>query len=565
MRWLIRRVTRRGKGSLAYEDDIHYGDAVSVGRGADQALYVSDVKVALEHARISLVADGRYRIDSLIPAGVRVNDDIVNSITVGPGAVLEVGSVRIQMLEAPTDFDAALELSSIDAREQRRAIAAAALPTRLSQTWLGKRGPSWVLFLAIGALFLVIPVAAHLSPSLRAALDRIPAAPDRDAWSTGAVANAHRFFASECTTCHQLAFRWVRDESCIACHAVTPAHADPGRFALAELGDARCAHCHRDHNGPDGLIASSQVLCSDCHVGLAERTGGRSTLADYGDFGALHPEFMVNLPAWDAEGRFSPVRTSLATQPLVEKSGLKFPHDVHLDADGIQAPDGRRRLSCASCHVPDAGGATMRPVDFETMCQDCHRLDFDVREPGRQVPHAKVEEIIYTLDEFYARRALEGGYEDAAAPALVQQRRRPGQSLTRQEQVEALAWARDKARDTAERLFTGRACTVCHAVSPGRTIGEPWRIAPVRVAGTWFPKAEFTHARHTTMACEDCHKASTSKSSADVLLLGIESCRTCHAGEHARERVPSTCIDCHGYHQSAHLNLATIKSETPPR
>ncbi len=563
MRWLIRRVTRRGRGSVAYEDDIHYGDTVGIGRGANQALYVADVKVALEHARIALVAGGRYRIDSMIPAGVRVNDEIVHSTIVGAGAMLEVGSVRIQMLEPPTDFDAALEVSTIDAREQRKAVAAAALPTRLSETWLAKRLPSWLGFTVIAVLFIAMPIASHLSPGLRAVLAHVPYGPDRDSWSSGPLDEAHRFFGSECSTCHQFAFRWVRDASCIACHAATPAHADPQQFALAELGDARCAHCHRDHNDAGGLVLEDQVLCTDCHVGLADRTGGRSKLGDYGDFGTTHPEFMVNLPAWDADGVFKPVRTSLAMQPLVEKSGLKFPHDVHLDPAGIQAPNGKRKLECASCHRPDAGGATMRPVDFETMCQDCHRLDFDVREPERQVPHAKVEEIIYTLDEFYARRALEGGYADMAAPALVQQRRRPGQSLTRQEQIEVLAWARDKARDTAERLFTGRACTVCHAVSPGREIGDPWQIAPVRVAGIWFPKAAFTHAQHTTMQCEDCHKARESKASSDVLLLGIDSCRTCHAGEHAKDRVPTSCIDCHGYHESDLLDLSRMKSAQP--
>jgi len=53
MRWLIRRVTRKGKGSVAYEEDIHYGDVLTVGRGADQAIFVPDLRVALEHARIT--------------------------------------------------------------------------------------------------------------------------------------------------------------------------------------------------------------------------------------------------------------------------------------------------------------------------------------------------------------------------------------------------------------------------------------------------------------------------------------------------------------------------------
>ena len=37
MRWLIRRVTRQAKSGAAFEEDIHYGDVLTLGRGADQA------------------------------------------------------------------------------------------------------------------------------------------------------------------------------------------------------------------------------------------------------------------------------------------------------------------------------------------------------------------------------------------------------------------------------------------------------------------------------------------------------------------------------------------------
>ena len=62
MRWLIRRVTRKGKGSVAYEEDIHYGDTLTVGRGSDQAIFVPDLKVALEHAR--LFAEAQQAIEA---------------------------------------------------------------------------------------------------------------------------------------------------------------------------------------------------------------------------------------------------------------------------------------------------------------------------------------------------------------------------------------------------------------------------------------------------------------------------------------------------------------------
>jgi hypothetical protein len=559
MRWLIRRVLRKGKGSVSYEEDIHYGDVLGVGRGADQAIFIADLRVALEHARITAIATGKYKVESLILAGIRVNGDITYATTVGAGGTVEIGTTRLQLLEPPTDFDAAVEVSTIDKAEQKAEQKAKAKPTTLAETWLARRAPSWVLYTLIAVLFFALPLYAHFSADWRQTLPKLPL-PSQNAWQAGELQDAHHFFGADCTQCHEKAFRWVRDEACAQCHAGTPAHADPVKFNLPELGDARCAHCHRDHNGSDGLVIRDQVLCADCHGGLKARTGNASLLADVSDFGGDHPQFKVDLPAWNAEGRYTPVRTLLGTPGLQEKSGLKFPHDVHLDAKGVKSPRGEKVLECDSCHRPDAGGAGMQPVDFETMCQECHALTFDVTEPGREVPHAKVSEIIYTLDEFYARRALEGGVSDVTSPAIVQQRRRPGQALTRTEQFEALAWAREKARRVAETLFTGSACTVCHAVSPGREAGDPWRVAPVRVAGQWYAKARFTHASHTTMTCTDCHDARTSKAAVDLLIPGITNCQQCHGGEAAHEKVPTPCIDCHGYHDADALILAELQA-----
>lgn len=557
MRWLVRQVHRKGKGQLSYEDDIHFGDVLTIGRGASQAVFLTDMRVALEHARITSVAKGKYRVESLIEAGIRVNGGIVHQATCSAGAQIELGSYRVDLIEPPEDYDAAVEISQVDKSEQAAEAERKRPPTSLSETRLSKRLPAWILFVSIAVLFLLLPLASHFSSGLSSLLQSAPL-PSRDAWQAGELASAHHFFDSNCQACHSESFAWVKDGDCLTCHATTPAHADPATFNLPELGEARCAHCHRDHNGKDGLVRTDQSLCSDCHVGLGEKTAGASKLGDATDFGLDHPQFKVALPKWNAQGEFVPERVELAAN-LEEKSGLKFPHDIHLAKEGISSPDGDKVLECSSCHVPDAGGAAMQPVDFETMCQSCHALTFDITEPERQVPHAKIQEIVYMLDEFYARRALEGEVKDESAPVTLRTRRLPGQQVEPQQRQLALTWARDKSRQVGESLFTGKACTVCHAVSPGRTVEEPWMVAPVRVAGIWFPKARFDHGSHTTMTCVDCHKAETSKASTDLLLPPIEDCRTCHAGEAGgHDKLESGCISCHGYHESNHLLQADL-------
>jgi predicted CXXCH cytochrome family protein len=60
------------------------------------------------------------------------------------------------------------------------------------------------------------------------------------------------------------------------------------------------------------------------------------------------------------------------------------------------------------------------------------------------------------------------------------------------------------------------------------------------------------------MACGDCHAAEKSASASDLMIPGIANCRQCHAGEGGGSKVANTCIDCHGYHQSATLKLRDL-------
>ncbi len=555
MRWLIRRVLKKGKSSISYEDDTHYGEILTIGRASDQAIFLPDLRAALNHASVTAIGNGQYRVESLIIAGIRVNGEITYSITVGAGAIIELGSTRLTLLDARGDYDAAVEVSTIDKSEQAEISSRRKKPTSLSQTWISKRWPSWAGFIVVLTLGLLLPAATHVVPGLNTVLRYSPL-PSTAFWNPGEVDAAHQFFATDCKRCHQNAFLMVRDSACTSCHVKTKAHADPVRFNIPALGDARCGTCHQDHNGKRGMVSTDQRLCADCHADLKERTKGASQIADIADFGKAHPQFHVSLPGWAANGDFTPKSMPWASG-LKENSGLKFNHEKHLKVDGLNTPDGRKVLTCGNCHQPDAAGAAMKPIAFETMCHDCHQLGFDTLAPDREVPHANVEAVTYTLDEFYARRGLEGGYADARAPTIVQVRRRPGSPpLSRQEQVEALAWARDRAREAARTLFTGKACVTCHSISPPASGESNWRVAPVRVSGIWYVEARFNHAKHETMTCLDCHEgAKVSQASNDLLIPGIDNCRECHGGADARGKVASTCIACHAYHRSPLLTL----------
>lgn len=546
MRWLIRRVLKRSSGDV-FEDDIHFGDTLGIGRGTDQAIYITDLRAALAHARVTAIGGHRYRVESLIAAGVRIDGVSQQNATVKAGSCIDIGSTRIRLIEPPADIDAAVEVVVLDEAEVDAAKPAPKLT--LTDAGLTKRRWSWSLWALMLLFGLGLPLASHYAPPVRDVVEAMPFA-GRALWEAGPLASAHHFFGSDCQQCHVDAFVSVRDEQCEACHAQTATHVATD-FNLSLAGNDRCAHCHRDHNGAEGLVRSDQHLCSDCHDGIDARIANADAHADVADFGTRHAGFVVSLPQWNAQGEFTPVRAALATPGIKEHSGLTFPHDVHLDPAGIRGADGDDAvLECAACHTPEPGGARMQAIDFERHCQGCHKLTFSIREADREVPHASVEKIGYTISEFFAREALEGGFNDTNVPNVVRARRRPGQPITPQERAEALSWARDQARTAIDRLFEDKACSTCHQVS--RDTGQEWTVAPVRVAGAWFPKSRFDHGSHTTMQCIDCHNAPNAASSEVLLLPDIDNCRQCHGGEHSKNRVPTTCIDCHAFHDAAH-------------
>jgi len=340
----------------------------------------------------------------------------------------------------------------------------------------------------------------------------------------------------------------VRDEACVGCHSTTPQHTDPEFYDLEAFTETRCATCHKDHNGLDGIIRNDDTLCADCHHGLAEHAL-ETDLRDASDFGDDHPEFRPTLTRHlEEEGKTVRAELNPDNWP-VEQSGLKFSHKAHLVEEGLRTPEGRVILECASCHVAEPGGGYMKPVNMDQMCARCHELNFDEVDPDRYVPHGDMQYVMYTIQDYYGNRALQGGYDDPEVPEVVRRRRRPGERLTESERQVALAWAQQKAREVAEDMIELRTCYVCHFA--GQVQEEPpmWEIKPVRVAEVWMPKSSFSHSKHATEACERCHEqAPTSEDAEDVLLPRIELCRECHGGAHDKERLASTCIDCHSFH-----------------
>jgi len=556
MRLALITVTRNRKGQAVRVTRIIEGDSFAIGRGAQCTIHLPDPRVAFEHATI-YVSEGGLRLGVVSPATMLVDGRPDPEVRLAPGVAVEIGPYRIEVETPPAGADLALAI------ELKRPLPddLAQIRTRsrmtLDATGLSKRRPAWVLAGVVLLLFLAVPVVNALLPSLRAATAKLSVTPD-SSWNPGPLAAGHAGFGGDCATCHETPFLRVRDRTCLKCHEKIPGHVMPVSLQVDLFGGTRCAGCHADHKGPDGIVRRDEGLCANCHRDLKRRVPG-TELADAGDFGTAHPEFRLTL--WSGPGSTDMLRVAQSDKAnLAQHSHLKFPHDEHLKAN-IRGANGRVTLDCASCHVPDASGRSFVPINMNTHCLECHTLQFEPAVTPRQVPHGSVDNVMATMQEFYASLALKDVAVDVVDTGDIR-RSIPNPAsgtITDAQRKRALAWADTKGAVVAEDLFEKRVCIVCHDVGktsgPGRGPANIlWSIAPLHVPDTFMPKARFDHDKHSTFKCAECHEGiAKSKTSNDVAIPDIASCRICHSGTNpGANRIASTCVACHGFHEAGH-------------
>ncbi len=543
----INLVTRRARGGVALKPSQVTADTLRIGRGTANEVLLPDVRVGVAEAVIQL-RDSQMVISKLGATPISVNGAATEGAVLKIGDEVLIGPYKVTIVEPPADIDVALTVELIEPLGDDFARVQAQSVIGLDRTWLSKRRGAWAAGLTTLLVFLVLPVLAYFvnpmpDPRASTGTPRVLPATIDQSWNVGEISNPHKNFGRECRSCHENAFTTVRDEACLACHQAVQHHVDVQRFSKLRINKIPCGGCHQEHRGSRGVIIQAQELCASCHRHL-KRTAANAELRDVGDFGRNHPEFRVTVVVDAAAKTFA--RVDLGPEArAVDHPNLKFSHRGHLDP--VAWPREMRKLTCASCHVPDPGGGLMQPITFAKHCAECHAsaLKFEAVAPDRAVSHGDAALAQRAIKDFYARTALEGGVTEASAPAVV--RRRPGTPLAEPERLEALAWAEQRARAARALVFDDRrGCGTCHDVDRSH---PEFKIVPELLQTHFLPKAQFNHGKHLTIGCEGCHAARASISSADVLIPGIANCRRCHGGEAAWGKVRSTCIACHVFHR----------------
>ena len=555
------------------EHDLPY---ISIGRGADQTIQLSDLRIALHHARISLRDNGKLQVEAKTIIGVRVNGKLLKQSNLQPGDYIELSEYRITIAEAEKNSDAQLIVETIPSHELK-GKSAYALPNSIADLGISKRKYSWSLFGIIFIAFFALPMANYFfDPQTDWLKDSL--LPSDNAWSTGPLDSAHSRFGETCTSCHQSPFQKVPMDACLQCHSNITAHLSDASKAsfplegghsnsitdtltntltttLFEFED--CSQCHKEHQGHQGMDIIPNAQCTDCHEDLPPPSEQSVAIDPFNDFDSQHPQFKVTTQKYVASlNRTLAVSVALDDPYLQETSNLKFPHDVHLDKSGIRGPKGDEILQCENCHEMEPGGGKMKKITMQGQCQHCHRLYF---EPGvlRELPHADVEAVRYTLREFYANEALIGNIKDEASLSQLRRRRRNNQPTTEVDITQANQWARQKEQSVALEIFENRLCVSCHEIL--KQADYEWRILPVNTINQWFTNSKFEHIDHQTEQCDSCHEANTSTLSNDVLIPDIKNCRQCHSDSSDDQKIETPCLNCHVFHKTN----ARYRPETP--
>lgn len=569
MKVLLRSIAQPGANATESRLEVA---TLTIGRGTDQHLVLGDLRVALAQAEISIrkgLLGPVARIDAKARNGLWVNGSPSLGADLGAGDVIELGRHRLTVGKPVGDADLVLTLDERFAAHEERSHRRQALRLSLADAGFSRRRWAWALFLLVLVPGLLLPVLlAHRNSDQAETIsrERVPkASPGMDIlWSSGPLSKAHHALQNDCNACHRKPFEQANDTGCRSCHGDLQEHASSLKVAAqTPFSQQRCTDCHREHNGAQGLVPTDNSTCVHCHA-EPERLPG-SPLKPVHDFSKTHPEFRLHLARREGDGFvWQPFEQSQA-EARHQDTGLKFPHDLHLAAKGIDAPDGVRQLQCGDCHTASADGSSFLPVTMQAHCADCHRLDFDTAAPERTLPHAKPDEAIRVVRDHYAALALRG-----IAPAAPKAegggiRRRADRSmpLATPDFAPTQAWATARAEVALRDVFERRTCFYCHDISRDGPPESPWRIAPVAAQKPAMRAAVFPHSAHRTESCDSCHAAGTSKLSRDVLLPDIQRCRDCHGDTGAMSETPSPCQSCHVYHLHPLQAADAARAHTP--
>lgn len=434
-------------------------------------------------------------------------------------------------------------------------------------------------------------------------------------FNPGPLSASHAILADNCASCHDksageiprlspVKFQHVLsdrfhngidftpiDKNCASCHfkqnkRVYDFH-EPN-----VVKNRSCSVCHQEHRGADSLQRVASNQCASCHNNpqSMEAAAQKGIQLRWDNF-QRHPQpprqvvFQLPRPPrgytqtfaafWDGHPEFQ-----IKREPARDPNVLKFDHNRHFQPD--IPPVGGKKLDCSYCHQPDPEGRYNIRITFAGQCQVCHSLQFDPANPELMLPHGDttaVRGFLEDLQAHYADLAAQKGLSGKSVSMFVTQQMSrlrdrlrlahagipPTLSAIGDAFEHQVFFVTDPFKPQNGMLPRTRAsfygCALCHDPQP-RPNAAPYIAKPVFV-DRWMVRCDFNHATHRMVKCDDCHHATQSRLTSDVIMPGIASCVTCHS---PKGKVAAECTTCHSYHAPTSLTVANgenVQASTP--
>jgi hypothetical protein len=381
----------------------------------------------------------------------------------------------------------------------------------------------------------------------------------------GPVSTKHGIFAERCEACHEaikdasgkMTFGQVTDAKCTACHDGPVHHENQvykEHLSLATVNGKEvkveapgCATCHAEHATNVRLTEIGDRHCTQCHENLQVSSGTPKFASGIKHFNEGHPEFKAK---------------QSTTKDMAE---IKFGHAVHIGpASNVKKPDGTP-LGCVDCHRPDKQRAYMIPINYETNCRSCHDIGIpEIANIGVvKLPHTSPDLVSAKLKTAFSDYLLKNGGKLPAkkepnpkyvAPKPGRPKPKEPEFIETPDPRPADEWLKESVNNSLKPMFfpekgkESSSCNFCHTAEGKDDASGLPKLAKTGIPGVWFAHARFNHEAHRVVECISCHTtAQSSKETADVLLPGIENCKTCHNANGAR----SGCNECHFFHDKA--------------
>ncbi len=547
IRCLFAQISRDPSGQTVRRESLAADEVIQIGRAAECQIPLSDHRVGLRHAAIRRSGEGKLFIDAKEGADIFINGSPRPSTEFIPGTHVLVGPYAL-VAEAPHDnYDLVLSIEMVAPLPDDHAhISTKQAPVTLSGTGLSKRKLTLWLAGVIALVFLILPMIPASDPALPKWVASSHAWLKKS-WQLGEISRGHQLISAKCDSCHQKPFEAAPDKACENCHKSAARHIKDKVLHTNAFKDMRCGECHHEHRG-EARQGTLNAQCVSCHARIKEKND-KTRLANIRDFSKDHPPFSLTFKTGHKDSDVVRIPQKDKAK-LIEKPGLKFSHKIHLDKEGISSPEGDTVLECRDCHQLETDGARFRPISMEKNCQQsqCHALSFKPPVSKRQLPHGSEKKLMVALREYYATAAI----SKMAAGEKFQCG--TGDVASKNRLEHALDCANRNAHANAEILFKPDSdCGECHEIT--HIVDDkdiPWKVAPVTITSHWLLNSRFTHAKHSTAKCTECHDKALSEKSSDVAIPAIEKCRECHEGNRqAKNRINSSCDNCHRFHNES--------------